>query len=204
MKASKRTNVEALKRILVASCVVFSVSSCATMRSITALRQVDFAIDRVAGIRLAGVSLDNVRRPNDISPLEAARITAAAMRGQMPLQFDIHILGTNPPENNTTARLVRFAWTLNLNGRETVSGNLDTAYVFQPGQPTDVRLPISMDLNQFFHQSGQDMIDLALGLAGLGTKETQVEIRAVPTIDTPLGGIRYPNAITIVKRTVGP
>jgi hypothetical protein len=61
-----------------------------------------------------------------------------------------------------------------------------------------------MDLNQFFHQSGQDMIDLALGLAGLGTKETQVEIRAVPTIDTPLGGIRYPNAITIVKRTVGP
>jgi hypothetical protein len=200
----KRRSVETYKRLLIASCLVLGVSSCATMRSITALRQVDFAIDRVAGIRLAGVSLDNVRRPNDISPLEAARITAAAMRGQMPLQFDIHILGTNPPENNTTARLVRFAWTLNLNGRETVSGNLDTAYVFQPGQPTDVRLPISMDLNQFFHQSGQDMIDLALGLAGLGTKETQVEIRAVPTIDTPLGGIRYPNAITIVKRTVGP
>ncbi len=200
----KRTSVEASKRVLLASCLVVGLSSCATMRSITALRQVDFAIDRVAGIRLAGVSLDGIRRPSDISPIEAARITAAALRGQLPLEFDIHILGNNPAENNTTARLTRFQWTLDLNGRETVSGSLDTAYVFQPGGTTDVRLPIRLDVNQFFHQSGQDMIDLALGLAGLGTRETQVQIRAVPTIDTPLGAIRYPNAITIVKRTVGP
>jgi hypothetical protein len=201
---SKHRSVETLKRVLTASCLLLAVTSCATMRSISALRQVDFAIDRLATIRLAGVNLDNVRRPSDISPLDAARIGAAALRGQMPLTFDIHILGTNPPENNTTARLIRFAWTLNLNGRETVSGSLDTAYIFQPGQTTDVRLPVSLDLARYFNQSGQDLIDLALGLAGVGTKETQVEIRAVPTIDTPLGGIRYPNAITIVKRTVGP
>ena len=200
---SKCRSVRASKRVLIASGILLAVAGCATMRSITALRQVDFAIDRMAGLRLAGVNLDGVRRPSDISPLQAARITAAALGGHMPLQFDIHILGTNPQENSTTARLVRFAWTLDLNGRETVSGTLDTAYTFQPGETTDVRLPISLDLNQFFHQSGQDMIDLALGLAGLGTKETQVQIRAIPTIDTPLGGIRYPNAITIVKRTVG-
>ena len=178
-------------------------AGCATMRSITALRQVHFDIDRLQGIRLAGVNLDNVRRASDLSPLEYGRITAAALRGQVPLSFDIHILGENPAENNTTARLVRFDWTLDLNGRETVSGTLDTAYTFPPGGTTDVRLPISLDLAQFFRQSGQDMLDLALGLAGLGTKETQVVIRAVPTIDPPLGGIRYPNAITIVKKTVG-
>lgn len=177
--------------------------ACATVRSFTALRQVDFAIDRLAGIRLAGVNLDGVRRASDLSPLDYARISAAALRGQVPLEFDIHILGTNPPENATTARLVRFQWTLDLNQRETVSGSLDTAYTFPPGGTTDVRLPIRLDINQFFRQSGQDLLDLALGLAGLGTRETEVQIRAVPTIDTPLGGIRYPNAITIVKRTVG-
>jgi hypothetical protein len=201
MTVTRRAALRAVTVLTVASVLT---AGCATMRSVTALRQVDFAIDRLATIRLAGVNLDNVRRPSDISPLDAARIGAAAMRGQMPLTFDIHVLGTNPAENNTTARLLRFAWTLNLNGRETVSGSLDTAYIFQPGQTTDVRLPVSLDLARYFNQSGQDLIDLALGLAGVGTKETQVEIRAVPTIDTPLGGIRYPNPITIVKRTVGP
>jgi hypothetical protein len=193
-----------MKRFVLASALAIAgITGCATMRSVTALRQVDFAIDRVAGLRLAGVNLDGVRRPSDISPLDAARITAAALRGQMPLTFNIHVLGQNPQENATTARLTRFQWTLDLNGRETVSGMLDTAYTFPPGVTTDVRLPISLDLKQFFNQSGQDLIDLALGLAGLGTRETQVQIRAVPTIDTPLGAIRYPNAITIVKRTVG-
>jgi hypothetical protein len=188
-------------RLSVAAVVL--IAGCATMRSITALKQVHFDIDRLQGIRLAGVNLDNKRSINDVTPLEIARVSAAVLQGRVPLSFDIHILGQNPPENSTTARLVRFDWTLALNGRETVSGTLDTAYTFAPGGTTDVRLPISLDLEQFFHQSGQDMIDLALGLAGLGTRETQVEIRAIPTIDTPLGGIRYPNAITIVKRTVG-
>ena len=179
------------------------VAGCATMRSITALRQVHFDIDRLQGIRLAGVNLDNKRSLSDVSPLEMARVTAAVLRGQVPLSMDVHILGQNPPENNTTARLVRFDWTLDLNGKETVSGTLDTAYTFEPGMTTDVRLPISLDLAQFFHQSGQDLVDLALGLAGLGSRQTEVVIRAIPTIDTPLGGIRYPNAITIVRRTVG-
>ena len=198
-----KTRARLLASVAALATVAVVAASCATIRSYNALRQVDFAIDRVAGIRLAGVSLDGMRRASDISPIEAARITAAALRGQMPLEMDIHILGNNPSENNTTARLVRFAWTLDLNGRETVSGNLDTAYTFTPGGTTDVKLPVRLDLNQFFRQSGQDMIDLALGLAGIGTRETQVQIRAVPTIDTPLGDIRYPNAITIVKRTVG-
>lgn len=183
---------------------VVTVSSCATMRQFTALKQVAFAIDGVRGVRLAGVSLDNVRRPNDISAFDAARIAAAVLGRRVPLEFDIHVAGNNPADNPTTARLVRLQWTLDLNGRETVSGTLDTAYTFAPGVETDVRVPIRLDLAQFFQNSAQDAIDLALGLAGLGTRQTEVVIRAVPTIDTPLGPISYPGPITIVRRTVGP
>src|SRR5258706_11833847 len=148
MKTVRRSGGRAVGIAALAALLLFD--GCATMRSITALRQVDFAIDRVAALRLAGVNLDGVRRASDISPLDYARISAAALRGQMPLSFDIHILGNNPPENATTARLVRFQWTLLLNSTETVSGSLDTAYTFPPGLATDVRLPISLDLNQFF------------------------------------------------------
>ena len=183
---------------------VATITACATMRQFRALKQVTFAIDGVRGIRLAGVSLDGVRRAGDISPLNAARITAAVLRRELPLEFDVHVAGTNPADNPTTARLLRMQWTLDLNGRETVSGSLDTAYTFPPGLTTDVRVPIRLDVVQFFQNSAQDAIELALGLAGLGTRPTEVVIRAVPTIDTPLGPISYPNPITIVRRTVGP
>lgn len=193
-----------MRKALVPSVLVaLALAGCVTARQLTALRQVAFSIDRVADIRLAGVRLDGVRRASDISPLDYARISTAVLRNNIPLQFDILVIGENPPSNGTTARLLRMDWTLDLNGREAVSGRLDTAYTFPPGLQTIVRVPIRLDLSQFYRNSAADAIELALGLAGLGTRETEVVLRAVPTIDTPLGGIRYPNPITIVKRTVG-
>ncbi len=180
-----------------------ALSACATLRGVLALRQVTFEVDRVAAIRLAGVSLDRVRDLSDVNVLDAARVAAAVARRQVPLVFDVHILGTNPAENRTTARMVRLQWILDLNGRETISGTLDTAYTFPPGATTDVRIPVSLDLWQFFQGSGTDALNLALGLAGLGGQRTEVALRAVPTIDSPLGAIRYPGSITIVRRSVG-
>jgi hypothetical protein len=186
-----------------AAMLALGLAACATAQGILALRQVDFGIDRVATVRLAGVSLDHVRSASDVSLLDYGRITAAVLRHQIPLEFDVHVMGANPQSNNTTAQLVRMQWTLDLNGRETVSGTLDTAYTFPPGSTTDVRVPVRLDLAQFFQSSAADALDLALGLAGLSSRQTEVVLRAVPIIDTPLGPIRYPNAITIVRRTVG-
>ncbi len=191
------------QRSVAAAVLVLGLAGCATARGILALRQVNFGIDRVASVRLAGVSLDHVRSSSDLSVLDYGRIGAAALRGQIPLEFDVHVMGANPQENNTTARLVRMQWTLDLNGRETVSGTLDTAYTFPPGSTTDVRVPVRLDLAQFFKSSAADALDLALGLAGLSARQTEVALRAVPIIDTPLGPIRYPTAITIVRRSVG-
>jgi hypothetical protein len=188
-------------RAVFALCVL--VASCATARQYLALRQVTFNIDRVQGVRLAGVLLDHVRQPSDISPFDYARITAAVLRHQVPLELELHVMGQNPADNNTKARLARFQWTLSLNGHETVSGVLDTVYTFPAGVRTDVRIPIQFDLAQFFNENANDALDLALGLAGLSSRQTDIELRAIPTIDTPLGPIQYPNAIT-VRRTVGP
>lgn len=190
-------------RVAAAAVVLLALAACATMRGVMALRQVTFEVDRVASVRIAGVSLDQIRSPRDLDMLDAARVATAVMRRQVPLSFDLHLLGRNPAENRTTARLVRMQWILDLNGRETVSGTLETAYAFPPGEVTDVRVPIALDLWQFFQGNASDALNLALGLAGLDARRTEVALRAVPTIDTPLGPIRYPGSITIVRRAVG-
>jgi hypothetical protein len=191
------------RRVAAATAIAVLVAACATMRGLLALRQVDFEVDRVATVRLAGVALDRVRSVNDVNLQDAARIAVAVARRQVPLSFELHLLGRNPAENHTTARLVRMQWILDLNGRETISGTLDSVYTFPPGETTDVRVPIALDLWQFFQGSAADALELAAGLAGIGSRRTEVSLRAVPTIDTPLGPIQYPGAITIVRRTVG-
>lgn len=187
---------------LLAAAAVLLAAACSTMRQYLALSQVHFDIDRIQEVRLAGVRLDNVRRASDLSAYDYGRIAVAATRRELPLELELHLGANNPAENNTTARLTRFQWTLLLNQHETVSGALDTVYTFPPGTPTDVRLPIRLDLARYFSSNVSDALDLALGLSGLSSRQTDVELRAVPTIDTPLGPIQYPNPIS-VKRKVG-
>lgn len=173
------------------------------MRSVAALRQVEFAIDTVVQVNLAGVNLDRVRSVNDVSGADAMRLAAATLRQNVPLSFVIHVRGLNPAENRATARMMRFTWTLLLDDKQTVSGSVDSAYTFVPGAPTIVAVPVSLNLYDFFAHNARAAMDLAIGLAGGATQPTEVALTATPIIDTPLGAITYPHAITIVKRTFG-
>jgi hypothetical protein len=175
--------------------------ACATARQYLALSQVRFDIDNIREVRLAGVRLDNVHQASDLSPFDYGRIALAATQHNLPLEMDLHLAANNPAANNTTARLARFNWTLLLNQHETVSGALDTVYTIPPGTPTDVRVPVRLDLARYFNSNVADALDLALGLSGLSSKKTDVELRATPTIETPLGPIQYPQPI-VVRRTV--
>ena len=195
-------NPSARPRLLAAAAsLVVLAAGCATARQYLALSQVGFSFDHIANVRLAGVSLDGVRQPSDISPIAYGRIAAAALRRQIPLEFNIDVNALNPQDNNTTARLTKFQYTLFLNQHETVSGSMDSSYTFTPGVASVVRVPISLDVARFFQSNAADALDLALGLAGLGSRQTDVELRAVPTIETPLGPIQYPSPI-VIRKTV--
>ncbi len=178
-------------------------AACATVRGVLALRHVSFDLDRAADVRLAGVRLDDVRSFTSLDIRDGARLATAVARGQVPLAFNLWVRGENPADNRVTARLVRMSWTLFLNGRETISGTVDTAHTFAPGSPTTFAVPIELELLRFFRYNARDAFELARGLTGAGGAATQIQLRAVPVLDTPLGPIRYPEPITIVRRTVG-
>jgi hypothetical protein len=176
---------------------------CSMLQQIAALRQVDFAIDRVSDARLAGVSIARVRNYQDLSAIDIARIGAALANGDVPMEFQLHLSALNPADNSVAARLIQMDWTLLLEDRETISGRLDREFVFEPGVRTDVPLSISLDLADFFQRNSRDLIDLALAVAGAGGAPKQIALRATPTIQTSLGPIRYPQPITIVSEQVG-
>jgi hypothetical protein len=178
-------------------------SACATLQQMAALRNVEFTLDRVSDLRLAGIDLGRVDSFDDLGLGDAGRLALAVSQRRLPLDLRLHLMAENPEGNTTDARLVRMDWTLLLQDRETLSGVFDGNVLLPPGQPTDVPVDISLNLVEFFEGSARDLVELALSLSGQGGAPKNVALRATPVVDTPLGPMRYPRPITIVSREVG-
>lgn len=183
--------------------LLLPLAGCAELQQIAALSRVDFRLDGTSSGVLAGVPLDNIRSYRDIAPQDIVALLAAYQQGSMPMRFDLHVGALNPDNNGVTARLLDLDWTLYLEGKRTIDGSLGQEYLLPPGQVVDVPLSIELDLLRFYQDNAQDLADLALSLAGRGGSAKNIELRARPTISTPLGPLQYPEEIRIVSRTVG-
>lgn len=176
---------------------------CQALREVAQLRQVDFELGGVRDAVLAGVDLSAIRSYRDLTPGAVIRLGSAIGEGRLPFRFVVNVQAENPEANGLTARLVELDWTLLLEDRETVSGTLDQNIVLPPGQVVTIPVDVELDLVEFFGDNLQDLVELALAVSGRGGEAKQVALRAVPTVQTPVGPIRYPRPITIVDREVG-
>lgn len=175
-------------------------SACTALREVAALRDVEFALEQVSEVRLAGVSLMQVRSWTDLTVTQAGRIALAVSENELPLELVVDVRAENPPSNSINARLTRMDWTLMVEERETVGGVVEQDYLLEPGQPRVIPIAATLDLMELADGGARDLLRAALSLLGAEEDAPAMFIRARPTIDTPLGPIRYPNPIEIPVR----
>jgi hypothetical protein len=177
---------------------------CATLSGLSALSQVHFDLDRVSDVRIAGISVADKRSWSDLSGYDVARLGAAALAGEVPLDAVVHVRGENPASNEVDARLTQMDWEFLVEDRKTVEGRLEEDYVFPPGQPIDVPLRVRTDLAEVYEGgSAQQLFNLALALADQGGTPVEVALVAHPTIETPLGRMPFPTPVTVRKQVGG-
>lgn len=175
--------------------------SCASLQSLARLPELSLHIDRTSDATLAGVDLAGVRGIDDLRPADLLRVAAAVRGGELPLRFDLHLGADNPSANRYDLHLERLEWTLLLEERETVSGVFAREVVIEAGGTTDIPLEVELDLLRFFDGGARDLARLALRAAGAGGP-VNVSLRARPTVRTPLGPVRFPNEITVARRSL--
>ncbi|MDX1674435.1 MAG: hypothetical protein R3314_06560, partial [Longimicrobiales bacterium] len=158
-------------------------------------RDVEFSLAGTSGGTLAGVDISAVRSFSDLSVLDAAKIGAAFATGDLPFETTLLVEAANPGDNSR-ARLVALDWTLFIDDRETVSGALDREYVLPPGEPVTVPVRVGLDLLDFFDRQLEPVANLALAAAG-GGEPTRIHLEAFPSVETPLGVVRYPEPVRI-------
>lgn len=173
-----------------------AVGACGTLRGVHALRDVDATLDRVVDVRLGGVRLGDVESPRALSPLDVAGLTAGTLAGRLPLACTAIVRIENPATKRVTAELLRTRWTLRVGDRDVAGGAVDRRYSIAPGQAVEVPLRVAVDLADVLERDTGTLLRLALALAGDGRSPVDVQLRLVPILDTPLGGVPTP-AITV-------
>jgi len=189
-------------RVLALVVIAGGVVSCQTLREVANLKDVRFRIDRASDAQLAGVQLREIRSYQDLGGADVARLAASVSGGELPLSFTLHVEAENPASNTVNARLTEMDWTLLLDEQETISGVFDREVVLRPGTPEDVPVDLKLDLIAFFDQNLRGLVDLAAAVGGEGPP-SNVQLRVRPTVQTPLGEMKYPNPITVVSKDVG-
>jgi hypothetical protein len=172
--------------------------------AITNLQRLQFKLDKVTGMSLAGVSLASIEKPSNLNILDAASLLGAFTSGKLNAAFTLNVLAKNPNDGtggtkNASAVIKNLAWRLFLDNKETVNGNIGNITVPGVGQATNIPIGISLDLVKFFKDQGyESILNLALALGGRNGSSSRVNLKATPTVTTVLGDITYPGEIDII------
>jgi hypothetical protein len=189
--------------VVLAVLTPLTLASCTAFQQLAALRTVAFAFSHVSDVRLAGIPIERVADFGSLGVADAARLAAAVAAKQVPLELVAHVAATNPAENTVAARLVDLDWALFIEDRRSLGGGMGGAVAIEPGRTVDVPLTVSLDLVQLEGGGARDLFDMAVAIAGQGSVKKDLRLELRPTIETPLGPIRYPVPVTVRRAATG-
>ena len=197
--------------IFFAALLVTWCSGCAELQqmqdALLNVQRLQFKLDNVAAGSLAGVDLTRV---NDISRFglqDGLKLTNAFASKSLPLSFTLNVAARNPNDGTggspqKAALLQGLAWTLKIDSKETISGDIsDPIEIPGTGQATVIPLQMKLDLYSFFQDQGyKSLVNLALAVAGQSGNTSRLTLAATPTVSVAGIPVKYPGQISIVDK----
>ena len=192
------------KKIILAVLFTTLLASCGVYNSLMNLSKLKFKLGNVNNFKVAGILIDNKTKLSDFGTMDIVNLTSRVMSGDFPVSFTVNVLAQNPnnssESNISDISLESFPWTLYINDKKTISGNISNPVkVPAVENTTAIPLEMSLDLKEFFAGDGlNELINLALNLGGAKGSPSNLKIIAEPVLGTSLGNMSYPNPITII------
>ena len=197
-----------MKKLIYASAVLFALTniSCSVLNTITNISRLQFKLGTVSQVQVNGISIQGKTSLSDFSPFELLQLTGSVAQGSLPVSFIINVEAKNPNDGTggyprTDIGLASFPWKLFIDGKETITGNLNNPVnVPGVGEVTDIPLRVNVDLVKFFgDQDYKSLINLVFAIAGSKGYSSKLALYAQPTISTMIGNITYPSELKIVS-----
>ncbi len=193
------------KILLLSALLIFTFTSCSIYKTITNLSRLQFKLGEVNGFNVNGIDISSKSQLGDFSPLEIINISTTVASGKLPISFTLNVEAKNPNDGTggyakTDATLKSFPWHLQIDGKETISGNIASPVsVPGTGEISLIPIQINFDLMEFIQGQGyESLINLVLAVGGQQGSATRLTLFADPTVSTMLGDINYPGELKIV------
>jgi len=164
---------------------------------IAALVKCQFRLASVSKVSLLGIPLAGKTRITDFNLLDAAKLQRALSGGSLPLDLTLDLEVRNP--NPSKASLSGMEWALLLDGGEITKGRMEKPLsVAGNGGVSPLPLSVTLDLNQVLSGKNFDsMLNLALNIAGEGSKPTRLTMKVKPSISVAGQTIPYPGTLSV-------
>jgi len=183
-------------------------AGCGIVQSFLNLSRLQFKLQGVTSISVAGVQILGKRNISDLNVFEIAQITQSFFQGTLPLTFTLNLAALNPNDGTggyqrTDAQLTSLPFRLVVDSKELIQGNIANA-VSIPGTGEVENIPINLniDLAKVIKDQGyESLLNLAMQVSGIGSGSSNVQLYARPVVSTTLGNISYPSEIKIVDAT---
>jgi len=183
-------------------------SGCSVYETMVNISRLKFKLGDVNNFQVSGVNISNKTRIEEINPVDLLRISSDFASGRLPVSFILNVEAKNPNDGTggypkTDATLKSFPWRLEIDGKETIAGNIGSPVsVPGTGELTYIPITMSLDLIEFFNSQGyESLINLIFSIGGREGTASRLTMIATPTVSSPLGDIKYPGEITIVDQT---
>lgn len=198
------------KTALVLAILAISATACDSIRnitnSLTSLKNMEFKLNNITNMKLAGVDISRLSDPSKLSISDGLSLTAAFARKTLPASLTLNVDAKNPNAGTGSARstpltLNGLDWRLLIDDKPTINGDLaNPVDIAAVASPTTIPLAMQLDLYSFFADKGYDgILNLAMALGGVNGSTARVKLDAMPSVGTPFGSMKYPNRITIIN-----
>ena len=196
------------KIILISILMLLANSGCSVYETMVNISRLKFKLGDINNFYISGINISNKTKLEEINPIELLKLSSNFASGKLPVSFTLNVEAKNPNDGTggypkTDATLKSFPWRLEIDGNETIAGNIGSPVsVPGTGELTNIPINLNLDLLEFFSSQGyESLINLVFSLGGKEGSASRLTLIATPTVTSPIGDIKYPGELKIVDQS---
>ena len=196
------------KIILISILMLLANSGCSVYETMVNISRLKFKLGDINNFYISGINISNKTKLEEINPIELLKLSSDFASGKLPVSFTLNVEAKNPNDGTggypkTDATLKSFPWRLEIDGNETIAGNIGSPVsVPGTGELTNIPINLNLDLLEFFSSQGyESLINLVFILGGKEGSASRLTLIATPTVTSPIGDIKYPGELKIVDQS---
>ncbi len=185
------------KYLLLLLAISAAFGSCKQLKEVKNLSRCEFRMAGIDNVTLAGIDVQEVNSIESLSFLQKVKLTEAAAKGNLPLNFTIRVEARNP--NKSLAAMNEIEWIVAIDDVDMAKGNIEKRIEVPPDNGT-AAIPFNISINlkeTVSKKSGSALLNFGCNLAGAGKKSSRVKLRIKPSIKVGRASFKYPGFINV-------